>query len=127
MSAEPAPAIFSPSGTIAPSCTLQARNAVATLPDMVSRRNIDSLTKLGERRRELREELDQVEEQINKGLTKCYREGWTWDELVEASSLSLGTLRVRLAKLGLTEGAGSRPKSTPVAQERKAQTRKSRT
>lgn len=94
---------------------------------MVSRRNIDALTEAGLRRRELREELDRVEDQINKGLTKCYKEGWTWDELMEASSLSLGTLRVRLSKLGLTEGAATRTKSTPVAQERKAQARKSRT
>lgn len=115
------------SGTIGPSSTLQGRSASDTLPGMVSRRNIDALTKAGNRRRELRAELEQVEDQINKGLTKCYGEGWTWDELLEASSLSLGTLRVRLSKLGLTESAGSRSQSTPVAQERKAQARKSRT
>ncbi|WP_032392817.1 hypothetical protein ACJEDT_12265 [Rhodococcoides fascians] len=96
---------------------------------MVARKNINALTELGARRRALRAELEAIDEDINKALNKTYKEGYTWPELMEASSLSLGTLRVRLQKLGLTDptAATRRPESTPVARERKAAQRTART
>lgn len=114
--------------TMAPSRRLRPRRIVTTIPDMVSRKNIDALTALGERRRELRAELEVVEESINKSLKKVYPEGWTWDEITEASSLSLYTLRLRLNKLGLinSDKASPRPRTKEVAQERKSQARKNR-
>ena len=57
-----------------------------------------------------------------------YPEGWTWDEITEASSLSLYTLRLRLNKLGLinSDKTAPRPRTKKVAQERKSQARKNR-
>ncbi len=114
--------------TMAPSRRLRPRSIVTTMPDMVSRKNIDALTALGERRRELRAELEAVEDSINKSLKKVYPEGWTWDEITEASSLSLYTLRLRLNKLGLInpDKTATRPRTKEVAQERKSQARKNR-
>ncbi len=111
--------------TMTPSHSLQGRSAVSTMRSMVSRRNIDALTELGNRRRALRAELEEVEAQIDKNLRKTYLEGWTWDELVQASSLTLQPLNNRLRKLGLLQPGVERSKD--AARTRKAQVRKDRT
>ncbi|MCT7294031.1 hypothetical protein NVV99_24340 [Rhodococcus sp. PAE-6] len=79
---------------------------------MVSRRNLDALAKLGARRRQLAAELTEVDTAIDKNLARTYLEGWTWEELRKASSLSQGPLANRLRKLGLTKRDNTRPRFT---------------
>ncbi|WP_397519322.1 hypothetical protein [Rhodococcus pyridinivorans] len=78
---------------------------------MVSRRNINALIELGNQRRELVAQLADIDTQINRCLPKVYLEGWTWEELCEASSLSQGPLANRLKKLGLSKAGGKRGRS----------------
>lgn len=78
---------------------------------------MDALAKLGVRRRELVAQLAEIEAQIDRNLAKTYVEGWTWEELREASSLSQGPLANRLRKLGLITSSDA---DTPIARRRSA-------
>jgi hypothetical protein len=100
---------------------LSGRHVAPIMRGMVSRRNLNALAELGNRRRELAAELAEVDARIDKNLTKTYLEGWTWEELREASSLSQGPLANRLRKLGLIKPGAERKK--PAAIERRGQQR----
>lgn len=112
--------------TLPPSRRLRGCSTASTIAGMISRKNLDALTELGERRRTLRAELESVDRQIDEKLRKTYPEGWTWDELAKASALTLATLNSRLRKLGMVTDKSTRKRGSDVAQMRKAQARRAR-
>ncbi|SEB29044.1 hypothetical protein [Rhodococcus koreensis] len=90
----------------------------------IDRKRLDQLAEIGARRRELRAELAKVEADIDPLLKGVYLEGWSWDQIADASGLSLQTVSNRLRKQGVING--ERDDSGPFDQFTKADLRTER-
>lgn len=95
---------------VPPARRLRPCNHVPTMQGMASQTNLRALSKLGDRRRRLRAELEVIDGQIDEQLRVTYPEGWAWDVLMSASSLTNTSLSGRLKRLGLVAEKSTRPR-----------------
>ncbi|MEU2004540.1 hypothetical protein ACH47B_26415 [Rhodococcus sp. NPDC019627] len=97
---------------------------MTTTRKRIDRKKLHALTELGERRTALRAELAAVEDEIDTYLKPVFLEGWSWDQISEASGMSLQTVSNRLKKQGAMDGGQS--SGRPLDQFSKAELRSKR-